>query len=171
MLIRALQSIVIRDSETGELTSIGYGRVADVDAEVGNQLVADGLAEENVSISPSGTLNVGSNGVTDVLEYSKVNVNVPTGGGGSSDFSTAQVTINATDAIFYGANYFAEDDYVMSSGRLEQGDNQVILYNGSALLAHATFSSILDLTISGNIEDAGDGFYIVTGDCTITRAN
>lgn len=46
MLIKALQSIVIRDAETGELTSIGYGLTAEVEDSVGNALIADGIAEK-----------------------------------------------------------------------------------------------------------------------------
>lgn len=45
MQIKALQSIVIRNTETGDLTSIAYGTVADVPDEIGQSLIADGIAE------------------------------------------------------------------------------------------------------------------------------
>ena len=46
MLIKALQALTIRDPETGNLTSIAYGTVAEVDNTTGASLISDGLAEE-----------------------------------------------------------------------------------------------------------------------------
>ena len=46
MKIKALQAFVIRDSSTGNLTSIGYGYIVEVDNTLGASLIADGLAEE-----------------------------------------------------------------------------------------------------------------------------
>ena len=45
MQIKALQAIVIRNPETGDLMSIAYGTVADVPEGLGNMLISDGIAE------------------------------------------------------------------------------------------------------------------------------
>ena len=45
MKIRALKALTIRDSETGDLTSIAHGAIADVDDTLGQSLIEDGLAE------------------------------------------------------------------------------------------------------------------------------
>lgn len=100
--------------------------------------------------------------------YNKVTVNVE-GGGGSSDFSTAEVTISASTSaeltwqscpmLLGGALYGSL--YVESL----PATINVPLYNGKCLWDHTT----RDLTLSGNIEELYEGeAMLITGDCTIT---
>lgn len=77
MKIRALKALTIRDSETGDLTSIAHGAIADVDDTLGSSLISDGLAEAYTLISPTGSVNISSNGTVDVAEYASAVVNVP----------------------------------------------------------------------------------------------
>ena len=46
MKIKALKAISIRDSETGDLTSIAHGAITNVDDTLGESLISDELAEE-----------------------------------------------------------------------------------------------------------------------------
>ena len=100
-------------------------------------------------------------------------VNNISGGGGSSDFSTATVTIiNGDDAYITGA-FVGEDEYYQIEGELSlpytpqpSGANTIVLYKGQALLnCDSNVASI-----SGDIEVASAQYnvYLVTGDCTIT---
>lgn len=45
MLIKALHSFTVRNAETGNLTSVGYGTIVDVDDTTAQGLIDDGLAE------------------------------------------------------------------------------------------------------------------------------
>lgn len=45
MKIRALKAFTIRNSETGDLTSIANGAIAEVSDTLGSSLISDGLAE------------------------------------------------------------------------------------------------------------------------------
>ena len=105
--------------------------------------------------------------------YNKVTVNVE-GGGGSSDFNTAEVTIinqQELDCIFHSVlikngvldfEKFADDGTIIT----------VVTYQNEP-----TYSSITDLngdtviptSVSGSIEyDSEIEAYKITGDCTIT---
>ena len=99
--------------------------------------------------------------------YNKVTVNVE-GGGGSSDFSTAKVTVVSTNGRIISAGHIVtedDDDYLMY-GITEAGEYDVITYKGSALLT-ASIEAGETITVSGNAETSGSEIYI-TGDCTIT---
>lgn len=162
MLIRALQSIVIRDAETGELTSIGYGLTAEVEDAVGNELVADGIAEKVES----------------------------GGGGGSSDFSTAKVTINVNppdgvelspDMTVYAIfGYPREDEaYSVYLSINNHEDSNIVLYKGTGYIKSL---EVMDTKYSyyqikgtpvttGGVayeEHGGDAHFVVTGDGTIS---
>ena len=45
MKIKALKAFTVRDSETGDLSSIAHGAIADVSDTLGQSLIEDGLAE------------------------------------------------------------------------------------------------------------------------------
>ena len=45
MKIKALKAFTVRNSETGDLSSIAYGAIADVSDTLGQSLIEDGLAE------------------------------------------------------------------------------------------------------------------------------
>ena len=90
------------------------------------------------------------------------------GGGGSSDFSTATVTI-VGGVVQGGLPYLINDVgleglFVMAQGYPE-GSHTIALWHGACIVELNG-----SLTVSGNIEDMGEGMYIITGDCTITVA-
>lgn len=107
-------------------------------------------------------------------KMNKLEQGIAEGGGGSSDFSTAEVTVVNNDEGSYiempicleADEYdparigFAHiDDYAT-------GTFTVPLYKGVCviLITEATVS----YSVSGNIEDLGSGYLYITGDCTIT---
>lgn len=67
--IRTLKAFTIRDSETGDLTSIANGVFAEVSSTLGDSLIADGLAE-------AGSITITENGTVDVTNYASAVVNV-----------------------------------------------------------------------------------------------
>ena len=77
MKIEALVPFTMRNSSTGELTSIACGQVAIVTDAVGEQLISDGLAKEFTLIPPTGTKNITANGEVDVTAYALASVAVP----------------------------------------------------------------------------------------------
>ena len=92
MKIRALKALTIRDSETGNLTSIAYGAIAEVSDTLGTSLISDGLAEAYILIAPTGSIEITSNGTVDVAEYASAVVNVP----GITPTGSIQITSNGT---------------------------------------------------------------------------
>ena len=97
-------------------------------------------------------------------------VNNISGGGGSSDFSTAQVTIinNAqSDFVLYFPNIF--DNRVhgyLDSSDIDGSPVEAVLYKGAC---HITYTSddTLNISVTGNATISRRE-VIVTGDCTIT---
>jgi len=76
MKIKALIPFTVRDASTGELTSIACGQVANVTETLGNQLIADGLAEAYTLVEPTGTITITENGVVDVSQYALADISV-----------------------------------------------------------------------------------------------
>ena len=74
MKIQALKSFTTADFSV----SLAPGWVADVDTTLAEQLIADGYAEEYTLLTPTGTINITSNGTVDVSEYATASVNVGT---------------------------------------------------------------------------------------------
>lgn len=114
----------------------------------------------------------------------------PQGGGGSSDFSTAEVTINA---IIEGSPTLVEKGFVAEilypevttnpyAGGFDDFNGNIILYKNDAFISiDSLFASDSNETIyvasdnptaptiSGNATyDNETGRFIITGDCTIT---
>lgn len=91
------------------------------------------------------------------------------GGGGSSDFSTAEMTINAPESmeLTWGSCPMLLDGVLNGSLYVESlpATITIPLYNGKCVWDHTTGS----LTLSGNIEELYEGeAMLITGDCTIT---
>lgn len=112
-------------------------------------------------------------GTNDLEKYSPDEVYRPdnSGGGGggdsgSSDFSTAEVTVIVNDntAILYMAHVY--DDTEVEVAIFESGTYNVVLYKGCAL-GSVIASGPSQITVSGDIEvDSADVF--ITGNGTIT---
>lgn len=125
-------------------------------------VLADALADQNVEVPP-----MNSGAILALAQY------VTGGGGGSSDFTTAHVTINGV--MIVGTDFSVcvavEDDgmYIAQphpNGVGNQLEFDAILYKGSAQLE----TSLSIEATSGAVEVAEDTCRI-TGDCTITVGN
>ena len=134
------------------------------------------LTLKNLKVSENGTY--GESGVA----YSSVEVNVNDGGGGgSSDFSTAEVTFICNDPSlsekpvdFNGAFYGVEDrheppidattPYIGFYG--SETVKNILLYKGNAILTIGDHVDEIN-SVSGSIDAAGLGVYKITGNCTI----
>lgn len=160
-------------------------------------ILADVLAEQDVQVpqtdagailalaqyasgmvKPEGTIAITENGEgIDVAQYATADVSV-SGGGGSSDLTTAHVTVMAgTVSETFEADAFNVCTFLETEGTAASvtapimGDDPVeslefdaILYKGAAALS--TYLPVA--STSGGITDYGDGHFFVTGDCTIT---
>ena len=220
--IHALKAFTMRDSSTGKLTSIAHGAIADVDSTVGSQLITDGLAEAYTLITPTGKKTITENGTNiDVAQYEKADVAVPlpTGkititengtdidvssyasadvnvSGGSSDFSTAEVTIhftfNETADIMEnptaGICLCVTDDAITNNASLPMNDIPigstsadivitVPMYKNKAIMDCSLFGMSDNysqywadmggtLTATGNAT-IDDWFATITGNCTL----
>jgi len=127
------------------------------------------------TITENGTydaLTDGANG------YSKVNVNVE-GGGGSSDFSTAEVTVTGVlspdlpttlevNVATVAIPPIADDGSSVPSGVWIIGQTyKVILSKGKARL-YVVRGTLTIPSGETNITYDSDDVYLITGDCTIT---
>ena len=100
------------------------------------------------------------------------------GGGGESDFSTAEVTVNSSTSLMYKlelSNYYDYENTGIMSPSIASGDIDgsiilnTILYKGQAMCIFVPISANTpNISVSGNIQDLGQQTYIITGDCTIT---
>jgi len=104
--------------------------------------------------------------------YNKVVVNVE-GGGGSSDFSTAEVTVNGKPTFFVAEVASLTENGLQGTCRKSPSENSftVVLYQGSTIMQGVkgitpSFSIPADET--NIILDESNGWYVITGDCTIT---
>lgn len=110
MKIKALNSLAI--VVEGNITSLGYGDIAEVDDTLGASLISDGLAEAYTLVSPTGNLAITENG-TDIDVYNKatVSVAVPNPSTGKIEITgTAEVDCTAyASAQVIDANLVAEN--------------------------------------------------------------
>jgi hypothetical protein len=120
MKIRALKAFTIRDSETGNLTSIAYGGIAEVSDTVGTSLISDGLAEAYTLVNPTGSVNISSNGTVDVAEYATAVVNVP----GVTPTGSIEITSNGTVDVTEYATAEVNVDYTTVNFNLSESINK-----------------------------------------------
>lgn len=103
------------------------------------------------------------------------------GGGGSSDLTTARVTLASSGEIspeiqaffsacmtgeFQGLSFAAP--YSMNQDLYLDLYFDVILYKGASLLKVAEGAPFSIVSTSGAIQQMDVGVYMITGDCTIT---
>lgn len=96
-------------------------------------------------------------------------VNNVEGGGGSSDFSTAEVTVNVNTQQFefYVPLINEEHGYLGSYDNINPSESKILtvgLYKGKALTQFLTNGVV---SVSGNAQ-LNDDQILITGDCTIT---
>ena len=131
------------------------------------------------------TKEITENGTYDATDdsangYSSVTVNVE-GGGGSSDFSTAEVTINnesgTTIPVIYIQNVIEENALGEESpaGVINAVYNigstasiRVPLYKGGALWQIGDELLDYEISVSGSATKVSSAIYYITGNCTIT---
>ena len=99
------------------------------------------------------------------------------GGGGSSDFTTAEVTVvgdmvSSTFAEIASLDNILEnppvDITIMEADTWFVGTYIVPLYKGTAFGALDIIRFGQTIQTSGDIESIGENLYLITGDCTIT---
>lgn len=103
---------------------------------------------------------------------------IGSGGGGSSDFSTAGVTVNSSTSLMYKlslSNYYDYENTGIMLPSISSGDIEdskilnAILYKGQAMcIFNPLGQTTPNISVSGNIQDIGQNTYIITGNCTIT---
>lgn len=111
------------------------------------------------------------------LGSNKVEIGISSGGSGSSDFSTAQVTVNSSTEYTYNlllSNYYDYDNTGIIIPNISSGDIDTsiilnaMLYKGQAMcILKPQGQNTPNVSVSGNIQDVGQKTYIITGDCTI----
>lgn len=141
-----------------------YKKVTNEEAPV----TANTITEVLVALADkySGDEPVAANTITDALVA--LADNYSGGGGGSSDFSTAQVT--AAIAGDYMQIPFVYDEGgeagIVSTGITESGTYSVPIYKGMLV---GSIDATRTVNVSGNAEyDQSNHVIIITGDCTIT---
>lgn len=95
--------------------------------------------------------------------------------GESSDFSTAEVSISAAvpgvqcSVVSPHIITTPFDMLVADPKNYSNGDIvTVALYKGKASISASVAGGMGSITVSGDIESMGGGYYLVSGDCTIT---
>lgn len=132
------------------------------------------IAKEGTYTAPAKlvTKEITENGTYDATDdsangYSSVTVNVE-GGGGSSDFSTAEVELIGNPLTFNAPIII---DYVGGQASTYApkvaGVYTVPLYNGVAII-NCSVKAGQNLSVDGAITNISSNHWKVTGDCTIT---
>ena len=147
-------------------------------------------ADDLPATPPSGKITITENGTDiDVSTYATADVNVS---GGSSDFSTAEVTLvltppegvtltswglinasfNTGNTSWYPNNTLLEETNKIKLPMAKNGDNVICGYFEDISSADAEYNEYYlsaEPTLSGGISyDSESNLYTVTGDCTIT---
>lgn len=124
-----------------------------------------GIAEVNSEYVPT-TWQCGDLITAEAMN--KIEQGVANASGGSSDFSTATVTVvgnvNAVVPYVITTEMGAPFDALVALMQNVESGSQIPLYKGKLMIEIATDG----VTVSGNIESLGNRMYLITGDCTIT---
>ena len=148
MKIRALKAFTVRNSETGDLTSIANGAIAEVSDTLGQSLISDGLAEEYTLISPTGSVDITSNGTFDVAEYASAVVNVP----GITPTGSIEITSNGTVNVTNYASAEVNVPGITPTGSIEITSNGTVdVTNYASAAVNVTDDTVLVPLIEGDI--------------------
>lgn len=121
--------------------------------------------------------NVDIKSVDGVIESVKINGEEAGGGGGSSDFSTAEVTIQITTGnpdvyITIPTIVTSPMDMILNQqyNAMNSSAAQILtlpLYKGALAISGQSAGEI-SVNVSGSVEKVGTLDFIITGDCAIT---
>lgn len=104
MKIQALKSFTTADLKL----SLGVGWVSDVDSDLANQLISDGLAEEYKQLIPTGNISITENGTVNVAQYENAVVNV--------GIYTVTYDVNGGTGTITNATVIAGNSVVLDDG-------------------------------------------------------
>ena len=130
---------------------------------------AEGLSPGSQAIIPTGKITITENGEDiDVAQYATADVNV-SGGGGSSDFSTAEVTVTNQTLNVLNVPYLdnVDDTDFISTEILTSGTYDILLYKNYAFGFLTIEGDEPSVVVTGDIEYS-NGEFNITGDGTIT---
>lgn len=97
---------------------------------------------------------------------------VEQGGGGSSDFTTAKITVNSerqTSAMFPFAASMQGMEFLSPTSMISQGSSEfdAVLYKGMSMFMLANDATDVEISsVSGDAEQMGPA-VMISGDCTI----
>lgn len=169
---KLMQGYTAHDKTGTVITGTATGGSAVVHQDQDGYIVLDDEPGETPTIASLSVTENGTYTAPTGVAYSPVTVNVSGGGGGG--ITTATLTYsgssNTTPFNLYApiitetyAKMSGVSEYLTaSSSKLQTVD--ILLYNGASYVH-------IDNTVtsmSGDIEEDEDGYYFITGDCTIT---
>ncbi len=123
-------------------------------------------------VTPSGKITITENGTDiDIAQYALADVNVE-GGGGSSDFSIAEVTFSGISGTAFATMPKIIDtpfDAILPlQNEVTDETYTIALYKGKAVISLDLTGVEGNVTTSGDIELLEESTYLVTGNGTIT---
>ena len=168
-IVKALNAKV----DDGNATTI-VEALKQIDSNATGETIAEVIESMEIGgTSPTGTVNITTNGVHDVANYASANVNVPSG---VNLVKLATITLvnnmRVVGGLFKSGNtyeYFA--NHTQSSG---SGTYELYVPEGVTTWGLTAYASALDsylssskVSVSGNVSKSSN-LLLVTGDCTLT---